>query len=252
MVLKSPVDTVHPFAKLAMDMIYWADRVSPRSVQVDLGPSEIGSECPRQIAYKLAGTPEVNNSADYWFAILGTAIHSWLADSLQRYQQQVLGRGVDNPRFLIEQRVLAVGADYATPGHTDVYDLDENRVIDWKLVGASSLKKVKAGEIRPQYKVQAHTYGLGWTQRGYPVREVMNVYLPRSTFLKNLHVWSEPYNEQVALDALARVAKIDHLRRVVPIGAVPHGECSIWCPFLRPGALNDQGCPGHQPSDEEK
>lgn len=242
---------MHPFAKLAMDAIYWADRVSPRSVQRDLGPSEIGDPCPRQIAYKLADTPEVNRSADYWFAILGTAAHAWLATALDRYQQEVLGRGVDNPRFLIEQRVLAVGSHYATPGHTDVYDIDEQRVVDWKLVGASSLKKVKNDEIRPGYRIQAHTYGLGWVQRGYPVREVMNVYLPRSTFLKNLHVWVEPYDEQIALQALDRVAQIDHLRQVVPIGAVPHGECSVWCPFLRPGPLNDLGCPGHQPKDEE-
>lgn len=252
MPLKAPVGGTHPFVNEVIRMIGWADSNSARSLQVDLGPSEIGADCPRQLAYKLSGAPEVNDSADYWFAVMGTAVHAWLADSLNRYQIEVLGRGPDNPRFLIEQRVLAVGKDYATPGHTDVYDLDNHRVVDWKLVGKSSLDAAVSGNIKPQYRVQAHTYGLGWSQLGYPVREVCNIYLPRSNFLRNTHIWVEPFDPQIALDALDRLARIDRLRQVVPIGMIPTGECTVWCAHLRPRQpLTDTGCPGHQPKDED-
>jgi hypothetical protein len=34
---------------------------SPRALQAQLGPSEIGQACPRRLAYRIAGTPVVNN-----------------------------------------------------------------------------------------------------------------------------------------------------------------------------------------------
>ena len=59
------------------DIITEHDRRSPRSVQVKIGPSEMGDLCDRKVAYRLANIPPCNEP-DNWPAIVGTACHSWL------------------------------------------------------------------------------------------------------------------------------------------------------------------------------
>jgi len=54
---------------------------APRTLQVALGPSEIGHECDRQVVGKMAGLPVTNHVTDPWPSIMGTAGHAWLADA---------------------------------------------------------------------------------------------------------------------------------------------------------------------------
>lgn len=236
---------IDPTWETLKEAIYWADRNSPRSIQTHLGPSELGSPCMRQLAMKMRGRQPVNTSADYWFAIMGTAMHEWLAKSIARWQNEVLGR----ERFLIEQRVTIVGdADYGTNGSTDLYDTDHDEVIDWKLVGKDTLKKVSTEGTPQVYRVQRQLYGRGWELAGYPVKTVKNIYLPRSNFLSAAHVDVEPYDPQVAEEALKRAATIDQLSQVLPIGMIPaeadEGGC-VWCPFhVKRKPLSDTSCPG--------
>lgn len=243
--LSAAPGAVHPFRNEVIQVIRWFDANQPRSLQRFMGPSEIGSPCMRQIGYKLAGTQPCNESADFWFAVIGTAVHDWLAAAMDTYQKVVLQR----QRWLIEQRVPVAGdpTSYTTSGRSDVFDLDYGRVVDWKIVGTSSLRKYEQEGPSSDYRIQAHTYGKGWRQAGYDVKEVMNVYLPRSNFLSKTHVWCEPFDESVADAALARVGAI---KRVVDSGLsperLPAGQCSIWCAFYRPGVpLSATGCPGH-------
>lgn len=242
----------HPFSREILTMVREYDASRPRSMQKHLGPSEIGAPCDRQLAMKLAGMPEINQVADPWFPIVGSAVHEWMAKMTEWYNDVYLGRAHD-PRFIVENRVKAEakGNGYTTSGSTDVYDVDNKRVVDWKIVGATTMKKVRVGEtpierVGPQYYVQTMTYGKGWVQAGFEVKSTLIAFLPRSNFLKNMQLVEMPYDEAAADRAQLRVAAIDQLRQVIEPHKFPAGGCTVWCPFYRPGVpLGATSCPGH-------
>jgi hypothetical protein len=201
---------------------------------------------------KLAGLPEVNQVADPWFPIVGSAVHVFMADMITWYNDVYLGRA-HNPRFIAENRVTvkAENGGYDTAGSTDVYDVDEERVVDWKIVGNTTMRKVKTGttpleRVGPQYYVQTMTYGKGWVQAGYRVKSTLIAFLPRSNFLKNMQLVEMPFDPAAADKAQARVAAIDQLRQVIKPHDFPAGGCTVWCPFYRPSVpLGATSCPGH-------
>lgn len=249
MPLDAPIGP-HPFSREILRMVREYDASRPRSLQKYLGPSEIGAPCDRQLAYKLAGLPEVNDVADPWFPIIGSAVHEWLAKMAGWYNDVWLDRA-GNPRFLIENRVkvAAENRGYDTSGSTDLYDIDNRRVVDWKIVGNTTMKKIDVNDpdsIGPQYKVQGMTYGKGWEQAGYEVRSVLIAFLPRSNFLNKMKLVEMPYDRSIADAAQARVAAIDQLRHLIKPENFPAGGCTVWCPFYRPGfPLGATSCPGH-------
>lgn len=241
-----PPPPAHPFKHDLMEAIYWADANTARSIQRHIGPSEIGTDCPREIAFKLAGTPGVTQGVDPWFAVMGTAVHEWLSFALEEYQRIVLGREGENRRWLIEQRVKITHSEFGLEGNTDVFDRDKLEVIDYKLMGNDALKVLREKGPTPTYRTQAQTYGKGWKQRGYDVKSVAIVGLPRSSFLKNLHIWSEPFDERIADLALSRVAMIDKAVKggVSPAGFPTGGGHCQFCHFKRQGPADLTGCPG--------
>lgn len=238
----------HPFKAEIMEIIRWAATNAPRSTQQAIGPSEIGNPCLRKIAFKVGRTPAVNKIGDQWFSVIGTAVHAWLAEAIDRYQREVLGRGPDNPRYLIEQSVRLPMPGEDVIGSCDLFDRDVGRVEDHKIVGATSLKKYVDYGPSTTYRKQAHLYGYGWEVRGYTVREVVIAFYPRSSFLQHMHVWSEPYDRQVALDALSRLHTVRQLRQVLTPNLLPaNGDRAtcVYCPWFRPGvAADERGCPG--------
>lgn len=244
--LAAPVDAPHPFKAELITAIRWANNNTDRSLQKFIGPSEVGTPCLRELGNKLAGT-EPCNDPDPWFAIIGTSVHDWLAFSLDQYQREVLGRTGENRRWLIENRVDISHDKFGTSGSTDLYDVDEQRVVDYKVVGNKSLTKYRVHGPTPTYKVQTHTYGKGWRQRGFPVREVALVFLPRSNFLSFTHIWSEPFDESVADAALDRVGVVRDLLaagispNALPMASSDPGHCT-WCDYRSP--VQGVGCPG--------
>lgn len=252
MVLKAPIGD-HPFKREIIQMVRAFDASRPRSMQKHLGPSEIGAPCSRQLAYKLAGAAPVNDVADPWFPIIGTSVHAWLATALDWYQYNVLGHTPDDPRFLIENRVHADSeGGYSTSGSTDVYDRKFDRVLDWKIVGVTTMRKVEKGEtpeekVGSQYHVQGMTYGKGWEQRGFKPREVMIAFLPRSNFLSKMKLITMQYDRSVADRAQERVGVIESMVKAgIPPESFPAAGCTIWCPFIRPKVeLGATSCPGH-------
>lgn len=239
----------HPFKLEIMRMVREYDASRPRSQQRHLGPSEIGAGCARQLAYKLAGRLPVNQTADPWFPIIGTSVHAWLATAIGWYNDVVLNRAGE-PRFLIENRVK-VAADsssaYSTSGSTDVYDTDYERVVDWKIVGTTTMRKVAKDGSPRQYKVQGNTYGEGWVQAGYPVKEILICYLPRSNFLTKMYIDAMPFQPELAHEAMQRVGSIEGMVKAgIPPESFPADDCTIWCPFYRPKVeLGHSSCPGH-------
>ncbi len=235
----------HPLKANLMRIIRWFEDNSARSQQAEIGPSEVGQDCLRRIAYRLTGTAAANDTADPWFAIVGTAVHDWLAAAIQSWQVISLGRKGDQKRYFIEER-LQIADDLV--GNCDLFDVDEGRVIDHKVVGATALKKYIEQGPSSVYRTQVHLYGRGWQLRGYQVRDVTIAFYPRSNYLDGMHVWSEPYDEQIAIEALNRLATVRQLAASLPadmIPATPDPAGCAWCPFYRPGGPADQsGCPG--------
>lgn len=217
----------------------------PRSLQKALGPSEIGTECARRIGYRLAQVEAVNQG-DGWLATIGTATHAWLADTFTRANERL-----GHPRFLMEERVT-VGELDGEPvvGSTDLYDRVTATVIDFKVMGKTSLDKLRRSGPSGQYRAQGHLYGRGWATAGHPVDRIAIWGLPRNSPLRDAHLWAEDYDESIATAALDRVEGIASLTSAMGPGALPllptaDSFCS-YCPFFRSGSTDlATGCPGH-------
>jgi len=223
---------------------------APRSLQVRIGPSEIGHDCARRIGYKLLGQPE-NPGEPNWKATVGTAIHAWLEEVMLVDNQANPLRDQGLTRWITEATVC-VGEALGNPitGHCDLFDRVTGTVVDWKSVGPTQLAKYKAKGPGGQYRAQAHLYGRGWARRGQDVRTVSVMFLPRNGELRESYFWSEPYDEQVAVDALRRLEGIAITAQALGPAALPHlatadAFCTL-CPYFRARSADlTVGCPGH-------
>lgn len=232
-------------------IILWNERESPRSKQQSIGPSELGDPCDRRLAYRIAGAPAVNLGADPWPAIVGTSVHDWLEKAVNRYQSQVEDLG-----YMTELRVYP---DPMVRGRSDVFNVRTGTVVDHKTTGTNGMRKVRKGQIPQGYRVQIQIYGLGHRRAGREVKDVALIFYPRSGWLDDAYVWVEPYDEQVALDALARMHAIaerlldldieNNPKAYQLIDASPGDSC-VWCPAYNKNlididvAASDKGCPG--------
>lgn len=236
-----------------MDMVLWADRNAPRSKQVAIGPSEVGDPCDRRIAYKIAGTKEINTWRDPWPAIVGTAIHTWMETAIQRYQDHHFSADFDYP-WMTE---LAVSPDPLVAGHSDVYNRKTQSVVDWKTAGVDAMRKYRK-EVPNGYRTQIQLYGLGHENAGRPVKDCVLVFLPRSGWLGDMFIHREPYNRDVAVYALERLYRIGEQLLDLDIETNPHrfqnieatpGDSCVWCPLFNKNlgpdvGASDQGCSG--------
>jgi hypothetical protein len=245
---------VDPFTRQLRDdlvgVIRWYDAQSSRSQQQDIGPSEIGSECDRFLAYRLLNWPEVNTMTDPWPAIVGTAIHLWLEAAFMRFRET---SGVD--RWDTE---TTVHPDPFIRGHMDLFDNWLFTVIDWKTLGVTKMRAWQKNGPTEKQKDQVNLYAKGKVEAGARVEKVCLVGLPRAGWLEDIEVWVDDYSPeraQAALDRLYGVGKttldldiVSNPERFNLIEATPD-MCSF-CPFFQPknrdsSAIADaSGCPG--------
>jgi hypothetical protein len=173
----------------------------PRSLQTRIGPSELGNPCDRCLISKLAGIEEARDVA--WLPFVGTGVHDQLERIILAHEAATAHLG---GRYLTETQVT-VGTVGGVPitGHCDLFDLYTGTELDYKCVGATTLRDVKANGPSETYKAQGHLYGKGFEDAGYTVRAVSIWYLPRNEpTLANAYLWQEPYNRAVAQAALDR------------------------------------------------
>lgn len=179
--------------------------VDPRTLQKTIGPSGIGTECFHCLGCMLAQEPKLETVEDRWLTYIGKAVHEQLAAAAM-YDNNKLA----TPRWLVEHRVRP-GLIGSVPleGNADLFDLDENRVIDWKIVGDNTLAKVRQGRVEPTYLKQIDTYGLGFEHAGYDVKNTTIMFLPRNRFrLREGIAVHRPYDRENALAALKRANDI--------------------------------------------
>lgn len=211
-------------------IIVQAGQWSPRSKQIAIGPSEIGHECTRRLAYKLLDWEKINEGGNgSWSAQVGTAIHAYLAEVFGKLEG-----------YEVEQRVTIRSG---LSGSIDLFDVNRGIVMDWKTTSAKQIETRKKEGATPQQLIQTQLYGYGKAQQGVQVNHVALVYLPTSGSLDDMHLEMYAYDEQVALDALARIDSLYTLLSTVDvesnpkmwdlIPAEPSRLCS-YCPYFLP------------------
>lgn len=233
-----------PNKTLAMElaqMIHDAGVWTPRARQVAIGPSEMGHECTRRLAYKLLDWEQVNVAqSSNWASQVGSAIHAHLAEIFRKKEG-----------FEVEQKVTIRGQ---LAGTVDLFDTVRGIVMDWKTTGYSKLQEYRKSGATAQHITQVQLYGYGKALSGAKVNKVALVYLPTSGSLDEMHLELHDYDEKVALDALARVDDITALLaqldvennpamwNVIP--KVASRNCN-WCPYFLPYSTDvSKGCSG--------
>lgn len=212
-------------------------------MQTAIGPSEVGTECPRRLAYKILGVPAVNTDSDPWAAIVGTSVHAWLDTAFED----------ENERLGHRRWHTSIRVDLPTyvAGTIDLYDAETASVIDHKVVGATAYKRYKKDGPSRQYRVQGHVYAAGLRMAGYDVTDVGIAFWSRSGALKDSFYWSEPYDEAIVEETLARLDALRATTSALGTAALPligtaDAFCS-WCPHYLPGVTDvEESCPGHQ------
>lgn len=148
----------------------------PRSQQVQIGPSELGTTCARCLVERLAGIKHPPAHLP-WLPFVGTAVHAAL---------EGIFHGLGEPGEWLTETRVTVGEVDGRPitGSADLYHLPSGSVCDWKVAGRSTREQVaEAGRSKPVYRVQAALYGMGFAALGLPVHRTAVVYLPREHML---------------------------------------------------------------------
>lgn len=239
------------------DVLIAYDASRPRSMQTRLGPSELGTPCQQQMARKMAGAPKQATTEPAWAPFQGTAVHAEM-EQLLKFWNASLGR----ERWIIEDDLHM---DDEIHGHGDAYDTDLDCVVDWKHVGKSGIAKLLTAQrmgkppkdqVKQEYRIQGHLYGLGHARKGRPVKLVRLVFLARDWQYSSSAEWTEEYNENLAFWALDRMYGIkdslltldvaSHPDTITQIPAAPGDACSF-CQFHRAGQPSDwNGCAGDE------
>lgn len=226
----------------------------PRHTQRELGPSQIGHECPRHLALATIAPEEgVRRFDDPLPSLTGTAIHSLIEGFVPAFNAMI---GYE--RFISERKVFM---REGFGGTADLYDRDTETVIDWKNPSPDRAKKYikNPGNV---YRKQAHLYGLGYEREGFAVKNVAVCLLPRGGQLRHAKLWSEPYDRQLALDTMKRYDQIlvladeldveHHPERFGIFPAIPSEENCEFCPFFSPKPDgNPYRCAGNSTLEEE-
>ena len=219
------------------DVIHAIADSRPRNTQAEVGPSEIGAPCARRLGFRLAGIDKVNEGGDPLAPLIGTAMHTLLEESLRGHDDWAVEIGVTLPAYGIR-------------GTLDAYHRPSRTIVDWKIVGASTLRRVKAGDISDQYRIQVHTYALALSMTGVDVDHVAVAFIPRTGMLRDTVVWGEPFDPGIVEAPLRRYETIRDAVTANPreaLALLPTAE--QWChscPWFLPAGTPPTACGGHK------
>jgi hypothetical protein len=233
-----------------LDVVRYADRRNPRSLQVNVGPSELSSPCDRRIGYRLSGIKQVNTTLDPWPAIVGTAVHDWLENAFKIWiSAHQSGEWITETRLSFTEWVT---------GRSDLFNIPRGMVVDYKGTSPDRMKEIKESGSPETYKRQIQIYGWGYQRLGYTVNKVALAYFPRAGRIKDLHTEVFDFDPSVGPAAVARIPLVagrlldldvlNQPHRWEQMEAVPSHDCGF-CPWYNPRrtpeeGASDLGCPG--------
>lgn len=230
------MDPVNFLLADALRELVWTGAVSSeRSLQVQAGMSEIGNECDRELAYKIAATPPVNIDKDPMPSIVGTGFHM--------HMEKIFGH-LDPRRWLVETKVSYRGI----PGTADLYDRRRRLLVDWKSTSKSNLRKLRNDGPPMRYQIQIQLYGAAMREHGEDPQRLALAYVARDGSLDDLWVWSTVPDQSVVDQAVARYeALVDRVARgetPAQVDATPGRLCG-YCAHYSPHTTHlDRACPG--------
>lgn len=171
----------------------------PRSLQREIGPSELGTQCLHCLVKKLTGHGSGQIRDVAWLPFIGTSVHAQL--------ERMFG-GLDG--YETERTVLVGNLTDARPitGSIDLWDEHNSATCDWKIVGNSTLDDARRHGPSQQYKIQASLYGIGMSHT-HPVAASCIFYLPRNQpSLDAAWIYETPFDPNPGQWALARARLI--------------------------------------------
>ena len=211
--------------ELLLHVLHAKDASRDRSMQTEVGPSEIGG-CKRKVWYRLNAQPHTNDNQSKLAAIMGTAIHAAIEDAIGSLDPEA-------KEYLVETEV-AYGDMKA---HVDLFVPSTGAVIDWKTSKIKNLGYFPSNQQRWQVQL----YGYLLSKNGYDVKTVNLVAIARDGAEKDIKVHTEPYDETMAHAALL------WLENVKSSATLPEPEkdasfCKDYCQYY--DATEQMGCGG--------
>lgn len=181
---------LEPVADLILSAIEAHDAARPRSLQAHVGPSDLGDPCDHCLAAKFAGWQKRSELS--WLPYVGTAVHEYLSHAFP----------TDGGEWLSEAPVSVgqvMGVDVW--GTADLFHLPTRTVVDFKVVGITTLRAARRGDVSEKYRRQAHLYA-----GGFEARHAVIMFLPRNSpnLAKDLVWHAEPYDAELVATTLAR------------------------------------------------
>jgi len=211
--------------ELLLHVLHAQDASRDRSIQTEVGPSEIGG-CRRKVWYRLNAQPHTNDNQSKLAAIMGTAIHAAIEDAIGALDPE-------GKEYLVETEV-AYGDMKA---HVDLFVPSTGAVIDWKTSKIKNLTYFPSNQQRWQVQV----YGYLLSKNGYEVKTVNLVAIARDGNEKDVKVHTEPYDEVMALAALAWLENVKASKEL-PAPEKDASFCKDYCQYY--DATEQMGCGG--------
>ena len=181
----------------------------PRSLQREIGPSELGTPCLYHLGQRLIGRKPVGTDIK-WLPFIGTSVHAQF--------ETLFGRQDD---YETETRVQVgeIWPGRTVSGSIDLWDTKQRATIDWKIVGDRTLERARRYGPIQQYMIQASLYGIGMNNRYHDsiVRKSCIYYLPRnSQSIDDGYIYETQFDPAPGQWALARatlmLALIHHIQ----------------------------------------
>ncbi len=211
--------------ELLLHVLHAQDASRDRSMQTEVGPSEIGG-CRRKVWYRLNAQPHTNENQSKLAAIMGTAIHAAIEEAIGTLDPE-------GKEYLVETQV-AYGDMKA---HVDLFVPSTGAVIDWKTSKIKNLSYFPSNQQRWQVQV----YGYLLSKNGYEVKTGNLVAIARDGNEKDVKVHTEPYDETMALAALAWLENVKASKEL-PAPEKDASFCKDYCQYY--DATEQMGCGG--------
>ncbi|MEF2736305.1 MAG: hypothetical protein U0N15_03650 [Bifidobacterium choerinum] len=168
-----PVTRRSPMWTPIRDRIEQRIATQPRSLQTNIGPSELGTTCVHCLAAKLAAWSKPPQAA--WIPYIGTCVHKQFEQLFGNWQ------GCMTERRVVVGRLRGRMYAYDVAGSIDLWVPASRMTVDWKIVGNATLQLVRRHGVSQQYAVQASLYGIGLENEGLKVERSAIYYLPRNS-----------------------------------------------------------------------